>query len=88
MAEERMMQLEAERRAHELRLTQMEVDSHASAERIQGDSLEIAKAVKGFTTKWTYAAFGVALAVLLVAIVAAVFTALSYFHSLAPPPTP
>jgi hypothetical protein len=67
-----MIQLEEERKAHDLRLAAMERDSRQSAEKIQADSLEIAKAVKGFTTKWTYAAFAVAIAIL-------IFTALTYF---------
>lgn len=82
--EERMMRIEEARKEHERRLTQMEVESHASAKKIQEDSLEIARAVKSFTTRWTIAAFIVAIAVLMVAIAGVIFAALTYFHSLPP----
>lgn len=71
-----MLQLEQSRREHELRLREMEAESRKSAEKIQADSLDIARALKEaserterFTTRWTYAAFIVgALALFFVAL--------------------
>lgn len=76
-----LIDLEHARREHDLRLSEMEREGRRSSEQIQADSLAIARAVKGFTTRWTYAAFGVALAVLVVGIVTLVFTAISATHS-------
>jgi len=42
----RMMRIEEMRRAHDLQLAQMQADARASSERIQANSLEIAKAIK------------------------------------------
>ena len=44
--QERDAMIEEARKAHDLQLAQMEADSRASAERIQQDSLEIAKAIR------------------------------------------
>jgi len=81
-----MLQLDEARREHELRLAGMEAESRKSAEKIQADSLEIAKALKTtteatgrFNTKWTRIAVAIAVAALLAAGTAAVFEALTYF---------
>jgi hypothetical protein len=60
------MELEHQRQALQVRLAEMERASRASSEKIEADSLEIATAVKSFTTKWTYVAAGLAFAVLAV----------------------
>jgi hypothetical protein len=52
-----VLELERDRAALQERLAAMERDSRQSSEKIQADSLEIAKAVETFTTRWTYAAF-------------------------------
>ena len=65
-----MMQLEEARRAHDLRLAEMERDAASASAKIEEDSLKIAKAVKSFTTTWTYAAFAVAFALLVMAVLA------------------
>jgi hypothetical protein len=58
-----VLQLEQQRQAHELRVAEIEAGARQSSEKIQADSLEIAKALHKateatgrFTTKWTYIA--------------------------------
>jgi hypothetical protein len=60
------IELEQQRQALQVRLAEMELASRASSEKIEADSLEIARAVKSFTTKWTYVAAGLAFAVFVV----------------------
>jgi hypothetical protein len=60
------MELELQRESLQVRLAEMERDSRATSERIEADSLEIARALKSFTTRWTYIAAGLAFAVLVV----------------------
>ena len=52
------IELEQQRQALQVRLAEMELASRASSEKIEADSLEIARAIKSFTTKWTYVAAG------------------------------
>jgi hypothetical protein len=60
------IELEQQRQALQVRLAEMERVSRASSEKIEADSLEIAKALKSFTTRWTYVAAALAFAVLVV----------------------
>jgi hypothetical protein len=68
-----MMALEQARRDHDLKLAQLGAASRASQERIEADSLEIAKATKSFTTVWTFVAVGLAGILVAIAI-------LTYLH--------
>ena len=79
-----MLRLEQDRREFQKQLTTMEMEIHRGSQKIQADSLDIAKALGAanresgkFTTKWTYlnvllvvVALVVAMASLVVAIVA------------------
>ena len=82
-----VLQLEDQRKAHELQLAGIEAESRRASEQIQRDSLEIARATKAtmdglsrvasktdqFTTTWTRVAVALAIASLLLIAFAYVF---------------
>jgi len=81
-----MLQIERDRRAHDLELARLQTDSQKSMESIMETSQTIQNEIKTltneaqtFTTKWTHRAFFVAIAALVCAAVAAVFVVLAYF---------
>lgn len=75
-----MLHIEEERKAHQVRLAEMEAEIHRGTQKIQEDSLAIASATQAvtsdlkaimdradhFTTKWTKRAFGLAAAGVLI----------------------
>ena len=72
----RMMQLEEDRRKHDMELANLQVRAQADSRAISESLVTVAERTERFTGRWTYAAFGVAVVALLVVVANYIFPAL------------